>query len=169
MTRLERREYALRKLTRKKGKKASSGGGKNLDKLRTNMSFEDSEALPYTAPDMHHHISRSRNFHMNIMAFLSSNQGDPAISVRLYFLAPHQIMLTNSIRISVQNLKSMFLHEFIILAGLVLVLSTQMKNTIKLILPMSGSIVIKLCESTIQPTMSGVVKTHSAHGKGQTS
>ncbi|KJA20593.1 hypothetical protein HYPSUDRAFT_101131, partial [Hypholoma sublateritium FD-334 SS-4] len=63
MTRLERREYALR----------------SSSKLRTNVSFEDSEALPYTPAEEHHHISKSRNFHMNIIAFLSSNQGDPAI------------------------------------------------------------------------------------------
>ena len=74
MTRLERREYALQKLIKMKGKTTPS-------KLRTNLSFEDSEALPYTPPDEHHHISKSRNYHMNIMAYLASNHGDPALAV----------------------------------------------------------------------------------------
>lgn len=85
MTRLERREYALRRLTKLKGKAVSSGQAKSSSKLCTNVSFEDSEALPYTPAEEHHHISKSRNFHMNIIAFLSSNQGDPAIIVSFDF------------------------------------------------------------------------------------
>ena len=81
MTRLERREYALQKLNKMKGKAASLDGKKRSSKFCSNISFEDSEALPYTPPEEHHHISKSRNYHMNIMAFLSSNREDPAIIV----------------------------------------------------------------------------------------
>ena len=81
MTRLERREYALRKLNKLQGKAVPVLQAKRSSKLRTNVPFEESEALPYTPPEEHHHISKSRNFHMNIVAFLASNQGDPAIIV----------------------------------------------------------------------------------------
>lgn len=84
MTRLERREHALRKLIRKQGKTSSVNQGKSGQgsyQLRADVPFEESEALPYTPPEMHHQISKSRNHHMNIMAFLSANQGDPAIAV----------------------------------------------------------------------------------------
>ena len=84
MTRLERREYALRKLNKLQGKAVPVLQAKRSSKLRTNVPFEESEALPYTPPEEHHHISKSRNFHMNIVAFLSSNQGDPAIIVSLF-------------------------------------------------------------------------------------
>ena len=87
MTRLERREFALQKLVKLKGKAASSGPAKGSTKIRTNVSFEDSEALPYTPAEEHHHISKSRNYHMNIMAFLSSNRDDPAIMVKPWFLS----------------------------------------------------------------------------------
>lgn len=90
MTRLERREHALRKL-RRKGKAAFVGEAKgtkgSTGRLTSNVPFEDSEALPYTAPEAHHHISKSQNYHMNIMAFLSSNNGDPAIAVSVNILA----------------------------------------------------------------------------------
>ncbi|KJA25615.1 hypothetical protein HYPSUDRAFT_134692, partial [Hypholoma sublateritium FD-334 SS-4] len=78
MTRLERRENALRKLAKSNGKMTPLARTKSSAKLRANVPFEESEALPYTPPEEHHHISKSRNHHMNIMAFLSSNQGDPA-------------------------------------------------------------------------------------------
>lgn len=81
MTRLERREYALRKLNKMEGKTTSISPTKSPAKLRSNVSFEDSEVLPYTPPEEHHHISKSRNYHMNIVSFLTSNQGDPAIIV----------------------------------------------------------------------------------------
>ena len=43
------------------------------------LTFTESEALPYTPPVLHHHISGSRNFPANITSFLASFQGDPAI------------------------------------------------------------------------------------------
>ena len=45
------------------------------------VDFLQSESLPYTAPDHHHHILDSRNFPLNIIEFLDSNQGDPAVVV----------------------------------------------------------------------------------------
>ena len=86
MTRLERREYTLRKLSKMKGKAAPINPTKRSTKLRTNIPFEDSEPLPYTPPEEHHHISKSRSYHMNLMSFLTSNQGDPAITVSFDFL-----------------------------------------------------------------------------------
>ncbi|KAF8955631.1 hypothetical protein BDZ97DRAFT_1673366, partial [Flammula alnicola] len=70
MTRLERREQALRRMIRKPAAKK---------KVSPRLDFAESEALPFTAPEYHHHISHSRNFPMNITSFLASNQGDPAV------------------------------------------------------------------------------------------
>ena len=132
ITRLERREYALRKLNKLKGKTASSGQTKTSSKLRPNVSFEDSEALPYTPPEEHHHISKSRNFHMNIMAFLSSNQGDPAIVVNLIsLLSMCSLTCYSSCRTFGLNSKSMFLRAFNIPAGQVMAPSSQKKNADK--------------------------------------
>ena len=93
MTRLERREQALLRLVRKNareqakqhpGKFTTQHGGKSTTKKKTivpQLDFMESEALPFTAPEQHHHISHSRNFPMNITSFLASNQGDAAIEV----------------------------------------------------------------------------------------
>jgi hypothetical protein len=63
---------------RKKAKKSA----KTTMNLKPYLTFTESEALPYTPPLLHHHISDSRNFPANITSFLASFQGDPAISVR---------------------------------------------------------------------------------------
>ena len=49
--------------------------------LKPYLTFTESEALPYTPPALHHHISDSRNFPANITSFLASFQGDLAIYV----------------------------------------------------------------------------------------
>jgi hypothetical protein len=76
MTRLERREDALRRIQRRLGKARVSAMT-----VKPYLTFTESEALPYTPPALHHHISDSRNFPVNITSFLASFQGDPAISV----------------------------------------------------------------------------------------
>jgi len=91
MTRLERREHALRRLIRKRGteeaKNQHKKGTPTVTKktVTPRLDFMESEALPFTAPELHHHISHSRNFPFNITSFLSSNQADPATDVRLEF------------------------------------------------------------------------------------
>lgn len=89
MTRLERRERAMLALARKNGKSAggvsNTGGSAHKKGLKPNtnprLDFAESEALPYTAPEQHHHISPSRNFPVNVTAFLAENRGDPAVTV----------------------------------------------------------------------------------------
>lgn len=134
MTRLERREHALRKLAKSKGKTSPLARKKSAAKLRPNVPFEDSEALPYTPAEKHHHISMSRNYHMNIMAFLSSNRDDPAITVSFDLLAIGgytDLLFIYLCRISALNLKSTFLHAFNILPGPVMGPNSQKTNAEK--------------------------------------
>jgi hypothetical protein len=104
MTRLERREDALRRIQQNlravvgsnemedpkdvSGQPQTASGSirkKARKSAKTTMKpylmFTESEALPYTPPSLHHHISDSRNFPANITSFLASFQDDPAISV----------------------------------------------------------------------------------------
>ena len=74
ITRLERREDALRRIQRRKARESATT-------VKPYLTFTESEALPYTPPVLHHHISDLRNFPVNITSFLASFQGDPAISV----------------------------------------------------------------------------------------
>ncbi|RDB18275.1 hypothetical protein Hypma_000641 [Hypsizygus marmoreus] len=48
-----------------------------------------SEALPYTPPEVHHHISPSRNFPVNVTRFLAETQGDRATKNFLPNLQEH--------------------------------------------------------------------------------
>ena len=41
----------------------------------------DSDPLPVTSPDMHHHISESNNFPCNIFSFIHKFPHDPAVKV----------------------------------------------------------------------------------------
>ncbi|KAF8146367.1 hypothetical protein K438DRAFT_1475340, partial [Mycena galopus ATCC 62051] len=93
MTVLERREQALTRIARTLGKilprpppttpvDPHKKRQRQQKKLKLFVDFADSESLPYTAPEQHHHISHSRNFYLSIPHFLSENLGDPAIHVR---------------------------------------------------------------------------------------
>ena len=96
MTRLERREQALHRLillnkdkdkteyhTERSGHKKRKVMVENL-KSRPTIPFTLSEALPYTPPEYHHHISPSRNFPVHIHTFLKSTRVDnPAVTVCL--------------------------------------------------------------------------------------
>jgi hypothetical protein len=101
MTRLERREYALRRLNHinKTGYGTETIGYKKrkviqlspnkaeIVKSHPTIPFTLSEALPYTPPEFHHHISPSRNFPVHIHTFLNSTRvDDPAIMVCLIIL-----------------------------------------------------------------------------------
>ena len=91
---LEHREQALRRLIHKRGQEEarrnpstfnpthSKGLSARTKKMTPRVDFMESEALPFTAPELHYHISHSRNFPFNISSFLVSNQGDPAIEMR---------------------------------------------------------------------------------------
>jgi hypothetical protein len=98
MTRLERREHALRRLIdlnkEKTGHRTETSGHKRRKvthsspqtvksvKSHPTIPFAMSEALPYTPPEYHHHISPSRNFPNHIHTFLNSTRvDDPAVVV----------------------------------------------------------------------------------------
>lgn len=99
MTRLERREQALIKIARRLraadivppieavpegSKSASTKKNKRRKKakgIRAALDFTESESLPYTSPELHHHISPSRNFHFHIPSWLAENDGDLAVKV----------------------------------------------------------------------------------------
>ncbi|KAJ7118066.1 hypothetical protein C8R44DRAFT_532146, partial [Mycena epipterygia] len=88
MTVLERREQKLLRIARKiaqivppTAQPAPQKGKRKAKKLKPYVDFVDAESLPYTAPEQHHHISNSRNFHANIPHFLHENEGDPAVQV----------------------------------------------------------------------------------------
>ncbi|KAF7367198.1 hypothetical protein MSAN_00980100 [Mycena sanguinolenta] len=102
MTILERREQALLHIARKLGKilpspppqphtkgKRKAGAKRKVKKSSLHVDFLESETLPYTAPEQHHHISASRNFHTNIPQFLHENEGDPAVQDFLPKLKNH--------------------------------------------------------------------------------
>lgn len=98
MTRLERREHALRRLnyinktgydTEMIGHKKRKVIPKKAESVKSfpTIPFTQSEALPYTPPEYHHHISPSRNFPVHIHTFLNSTRvDDPAIMVCLIIL-----------------------------------------------------------------------------------
>ena len=108
MTRLERREHALRRLNYDKtGYRTEMNGHKKRKVIQLSPSkvesmeshptipFSLSEALPYTPPEYHHHISPSRNFPIHIHTFLNSTRvDDPAVTVCLIILIKE---LTNSL------------------------------------------------------------------------
>lgn len=111
MTRLERREHALRRLIHlnndKTGYRTETNGHKKRKVIQLSppkvksveshptIPFTLSEALPYTPPEYHHHISPSRNFPIHIHTFLNSTRvDDPAVTVCLIILIKE---LTNSL------------------------------------------------------------------------
>ncbi|RDB29364.1 hypothetical protein Hypma_014985 [Hypsizygus marmoreus] len=91
MTRLERRERVLQKLARKRKRRSSPSPTptKVTSKKKTTVDVAESEALPYTTPDLHHHISPSRNFPLPITRFLADNRDDPAVKGFLPKLQDH--------------------------------------------------------------------------------
>ncbi|KAJ7364427.1 hypothetical protein DFH08DRAFT_731010 [Mycena albidolilacea] len=104
MTRLERREQALLRLVRRKAAafiippiasvpestQPQAKGKKPRQKgLRPALDFAESESLPYTSPELHHHISPSRNHHFHLPSWLADNAGDPALANFLPKLQDH--------------------------------------------------------------------------------
>jgi hypothetical protein len=94
MTKLERRETALLQMAARARSKAQHLGGttatpmyqgraKKLKKAETYLPFAESEALPYTTPEEHHHISSSRNTSLHLSSWLAKHKNDPATKVSL--------------------------------------------------------------------------------------
>lgn len=91
MTRLERREYVLRRMNARKQRRHASPTprthptpmrNRNGNRINSaHLDFAELEALPYTAPEQHHHISSSRNFPIDIPAFIEGNAEDGAVKV----------------------------------------------------------------------------------------
>ncbi|KAK7037071.1 hypothetical protein R3P38DRAFT_3480997 [Favolaschia claudopus] len=100
ISKLERRETALLRMAARARSKAQHLGGtkptpvaqgyaKRLKKAQTYLSFAESEALPYTTPSQHHHISRSRNTSFHLSSWLAKNKDDPATKDFLPKLQEH--------------------------------------------------------------------------------
>ena len=86
MTHLEHHEQALHQLillnkdktdyhTERSGHKKKKVMVENM-KIHPTIPFTLSEALPYTPPEYHHHISQSKNFPVHIQTFLNLTRGD---------------------------------------------------------------------------------------------
>ncbi|KAJ7728798.1 hypothetical protein DFH07DRAFT_757144, partial [Mycena maculata] len=60
-----------------------------LAKSKTYLPFNEDEALPYTTPQQHHHISQSYNFLFHVSSWLGQNRDDPAIEDFLPKLQEH--------------------------------------------------------------------------------
>ncbi|KAJ7777634.1 hypothetical protein DFH07DRAFT_976756 [Mycena maculata] len=100
MTLLERRETSLLRMARRARISAQRLGGttptpvpqghkQKLKKASTYVPFSESEALPYTTPEQHHHISPSRNTSLHLSSWLSTNRDDPATTDFLPKLQEH--------------------------------------------------------------------------------
>lgn len=65
--------------------KAAKGKAKEVIPKRgqnaNSLAFTDNEPLPFTAPKVHHHISESKRFYVDLTRWLGDNAGDPAIKV----------------------------------------------------------------------------------------
>ncbi|KAJ7331379.1 hypothetical protein DFH08DRAFT_708356, partial [Mycena albidolilacea] len=101
ITQLERRETALLRIASRARSSAQrkvnpttatpvpQNHKRNLRNRETYISFAESESLPYTTSDEHHHISPSRNFPLHLTAWLAKNRDDPAIKDFLPKLQEH--------------------------------------------------------------------------------
>ncbi|KAJ7149300.1 hypothetical protein C8R43DRAFT_1128654 [Mycena crocata] len=54
-------------------------GHKKKLKNKTYIPFAESEALPYTTPEQHHHISGSHNYSLPLSSWIFENRFDPAV------------------------------------------------------------------------------------------
>ncbi|KAK7025783.1 hypothetical protein R3P38DRAFT_3316409 [Favolaschia claudopus] len=100
ISKLERRETALLRMAARARSKAQRLGGtkstpvaqgyrKQAKNTQTYLSFAESEALPYTIPSQHHHISSSRNNSIHLSSWLKQHKGDPATKNFLSKLQEH--------------------------------------------------------------------------------
>ncbi|KAJ7673060.1 hypothetical protein DFH06DRAFT_53284 [Mycena polygramma] len=61
------------------GNTCFSGPQTEMKRTTTYVPFAESEALPYTAPEEHHHISGSHRFSLHLPTWLTQNRDDPAV------------------------------------------------------------------------------------------
>ncbi|KAJ7118375.1 hypothetical protein C8R44DRAFT_554907, partial [Mycena epipterygia] len=89
MTQLERRESSLRRMKARAVKAANlllkttptpdaQGHKRKRNRASLAVPFAEAEALPYTAPEEHHHMSSSRNLSYHVPSWLNEHRGDPA-------------------------------------------------------------------------------------------
>lgn len=91
MTRLERRNHVLARQARAISKQQSNSAQaqstlpttkrRRHKKTRLDVDFSESEPLPPTPLEYHHHISASRNFPVYLQSFILTNKDDPVMKV----------------------------------------------------------------------------------------
>lgn len=85
ITRLERREKALERRRRNMDKlqlrQEAKRQKRSENSCRVTVALEESESLGYTPPDVHHHISHSRNYPVPLRTFMEDEVNDIAIKV----------------------------------------------------------------------------------------
>ncbi|KAG6895033.1 hypothetical protein C0992_003455 [Termitomyces sp. T32_za158] len=94
ITRLERRERVLERtrqqnMTQKIERQSKSRKQRSFIANQPRLDFSQSEPLPPTPPELHHHISPSHNNHLHIPTWLAANAGDLAITNFLPKLKEH--------------------------------------------------------------------------------
>lgn len=53
------------------------------------VPYTESDALPPTLPELHHHISTDKRLSVNIFRWLDANNGDPALNVHYFTAISH--------------------------------------------------------------------------------
>ncbi|KAJ7799440.1 hypothetical protein B0H14DRAFT_3491588 [Mycena olivaceomarginata] len=67
----------------------AQGHKHKLGKSQMYVPFNEHEALPYTMPEQHHHISSSRNFSLHVSSWLTKHADDPVTKNFLPKLQEH--------------------------------------------------------------------------------
>jgi len=161
MTLLERREHILQSFAHKIPRPGVTvphpAQGKTC--LAVTIGFHESEPLPATPPDLHHYISHSQNFPLNLIAWIATQQDNPAVEVSI-MQSIHDILAEFVLcRISYANSKITFSSEFSIQIKLPNTINTRWKTTGVCHYNITVSTAIRLFESTTQHTMCGARKT----------
>ena len=91
-----RRERILRKISQRAGNEVNNnplpGSGDTTSDLPPeiiggpSVHFEQSDPLPLTPPEAHHHISNTQQFYENIPRWLDEHDGDLALIVSSFFI-----------------------------------------------------------------------------------
>ncbi|KAF9544901.1 hypothetical protein CPC08DRAFT_620758, partial [Agrocybe pediades] len=93
VTRQQRRERMLYNIHRRVEETTMAATDSMSSSLRrrtgSTIPFHDSEPLPYTDPEAHHHIAKGQHYHENIYRWLHENEDDPALKNFLPDLQGH--------------------------------------------------------------------------------
>ncbi|KAF4611550.1 hypothetical protein D9613_004494 [Agrocybe pediades] len=88
ITRQQRRERVLHKIQLRQQQPAQAP--KNLARTSSIVPFNESEPLPFTRPEDHHHIANTQRYHENIYKWLyGKHEDDPALKNFLSDLKDH--------------------------------------------------------------------------------